>query len=128
MTTTRAAVLVADDDIADHIARVLRAEGFTDVDVVTDGSACLESAAARHYDLILLNHRMPGLRGHEVLHRLRQLDVHPRVVVISASGADEIGALYDPYGVMDYVEKPFSNAFLVGRCRRVIAISRSAQP
>jgi two-component system phosphate regulon response regulator PhoB len=124
----RLPILVADDDMADAMAFMLSVAGFLDVDRAGDGAACLARALDRDYALILLNHHMPRLMGHEALAKIRRHGRQARVLVVSAHSIEELADLYDPLGVDDYIEKPFSTRLLVGRCRAALARRGSPLP
>ena len=80
--------LVVDDHlhVRDILAMTLEAFGMT-VTAVADGLACLECLAEQPFDVILMDYRMPGLNGRQVLDRIRA-DPGPnqttRVVAVTA--------------------------------------------
>ncbi|MGV8996647.1 MAG: ATP-binding protein [Parvibaculaceae bacterium] len=84
-------VLVVDDD-HDHIAFVrdaLTLLGF-DVAVATSGYECLDEAARRFPDAVLLDISMPGMDGWETARRLRTMSPHRiPIVIISADPRHE---------------------------------------
>ena len=65
-------ILFVEDDraISEMYTRLLTKAGYT-VDFAADGSEGIKLAAAKTYDLILLDIMMPGKDGIEVLHELR---------------------------------------------------------
>jgi CheY-like chemotaxis protein/anti-sigma regulatory factor (Ser/Thr protein kinase) len=86
-------VLVVDDDrVTRHLLRsVLEKEGYA-VTTAGDGSEALERARARGADapdLILLDVWMPGMSGLDVLGRLREEGLAPRVVVMTSDDTPE---------------------------------------
>src|SRR5262249_15524828 len=63
------------------------------VDVATSGAAALERAAARRYDALLSDMRMPAMNGAELVHRLRAVDPGlPAIVVTAYTGDDDLEA------------------------------------
>ena len=84
----RRRVLLADDDPAhlELLATLLEPLGF-EVYAATDGSACLELAAAKMPDLAVLDISMPDMTGWEVAKRLRDAGGIPgvKILVISAN-------------------------------------------
>ena len=83
---TPATVLVCDDDprFADFLCALLAGEGWTATSV-TSGEECLERFAAGDVpDVLVLDHRMPGLLGLEVAARLRE-DGHRLPVVLCSA-------------------------------------------
>jgi DNA-binding response OmpR family regulator len=115
-------ILVIEDDrtVGQYVARGLEEHHYT-ADLVTDGRAGLEAARAGHWDLIVLDLRLPGMPGLEVLRNLRDGGVATPILVLTAQDSVEgkVDALRA--GADDYVTKPFALEELVAR---VEAISR----
>ena len=94
MTTDTSAlgrVLVVDDedDIRSMLGIVLSTEGW-DVDEAADGREALLRAAAGHYDLVVLDLRMPEMSGIDVAQRLVADGFGGRLVLFSAFVDDEV--------------------------------------
>jgi CheY-like chemotaxis protein len=113
-----ASILVVDDDpsIRALLRDVLEHEGH-DVQTVADGFAALRAVAAARPDCVLLDVRMPGLDGHEVLARLRRRADGPALpVVMLTAAADDANAWQAWSGGADYfLAKPFEARELL-RC------------
>lgn len=118
--TAATRVLVVDDEEAARrsVAQGLRDEGW-EVMEAADGPTGLEAAVRGRPDAVLLDLRLPGLEGEQVLRQLRQVSRVP-VIVISAKRAedDRVGAL--DMGADDYLVKPFTLRELVARVRAVL--------
>ncbi len=120
--TTGPRILVVDDNrqLRRLFALYLESEGFVIVEA-DDGGAALEHCARERCDLVLLDLRMPGLDGHEVLARLRAGSPDLPVIVVSGTGdvADVIAALRA--GATDYLLKPVEDlAILLHAVRRAL--------
>lgn len=78
-------VLVIDDDAALRLlyAKQLGSAGYH-VDAVGDGAAGLQAAESKPYDVIVLDIEMPDMDGLQVLHGLRKLTPHSRIILNSA--------------------------------------------
>ena len=117
-TPPAACVLLIDDEqrILNFVRRGLEAEGL-DVDEARSGQEGLGLAAARRYDLVILDLVMPGLDGHEVLRRLLERRPEQQVLVLSALNdtASKVQCL--ERGAEDYISKPFSLDELLARVR-----------
>lgn len=118
--TNTAKILIADDDkdTLDAVAAFLRDSGF-EVFTASDGQEALRQVEVQFPDLMLLDLRMPGLGGTDVLAELR---THPRshplpVLVLTGSFSLEESLKVTALGAVDYITKPFSNADLLGRIR-----------
>ncbi|MFI6394720.1 response regulator transcription factor [Nonomuraea sp. NPDC050547] len=119
-------VLMVEDheELALTVAAGLRREGMA-VDVVFDGHAALERAAANAYDVVVLDRDLPGVHGDEVCRALAAGGRPARVLMLTAAGtiSDRVTGL--DIGADDYLPKPFAFAELVARVR---ALARRALP
>ena len=124
-----ARILVVDDEIeiAESLADFLmRKEGFQ-VKMAHDGQqaiAYLESAigGAAEVDLVLLDMRMPGLSGLEVLDWIRR---HPdlrytRVVLLTAAASNDEKVQALSAGADDYITKPYYMQELLARVKTIL--------
>ena len=110
-------VLVVDDDsVTRHLLRsVLEKEGF-DVITASDGTEALSEArriGADAPDLILLDVWMPGMSGLDVLARLRDEGVQPKVVVMTSDDTPETLLQALRGEALHFVAKPIAPAALV---------------
>ena len=115
-------ILVIEDDptVGEYVKRGLEEQRWG-VDLVSDGEEGERRAQSEAYDLIVLDMRLPGKSGMEVLHGLRARGFERPVLVLTAQDAVDakVGAMRA--GVDDYVTKPFAfEEFLA----RVEALSR----
>lgn len=113
-------ILVVEDDrtVGQYVARGL-AEQQNTVELVGDGRAGLDSAMAGHFDLIVLDLRLPGISGLEVLRTLRDRGVGTPVLVLTAQDSVEFKVDALRMGADDYVTKPFAMAELVARVEAI---------
>jgi len=113
-------VLVVEDDrlVAQFLQRGLEEQGMQ-VDVVGDGREALERGADPTLDLILLDLRLPGLPGPEVLRTLRDRGVATPVLILTAQDAVESKVQALRMGADDYVTKPFAFEELLARVEAV---------
>lgn len=106
VTKTRCRLLIADDE-AD--LRFLLSTLFVDlgwsVDEAADGHEALAKLEAQTYDLVLLDHRMPGLNGGEVYDRLSDLGKVVPVILVTA--AKQVAEIATRHGIPMYLGKPF---------------------
>ena len=125
-------ILVVEDEpaISDAVAYALREAGY-DVESVGDGTAALEQARSREYDLMVLDLLLPGTSGLEVCKALRAEASDLPIVMLTARDAEHERVEGLDIGADDYVTKPFSVAELVSRVRSLLrrrALDRSMVP
>jgi DNA-binding response OmpR family regulator len=118
-------ILVVDDEAAirDLVGSYLRNEGF-EVDEAVDGEEALVLFGERAHDLVVLDLRLPGIGGLDVLREIRRTSaVYVIVLTARADEADKLVGL--ELGADDYVTKPFSPRELVARVRAVLRRPRA---
>lgn len=93
----RPTVLVVDDevDICQNLADILADQDY-DVDIAENGAAALALAAAKPYDVALLDLRMPGMDGLSLYRQLRK--VRPEVVAIIVTAYASDGTMREAIG------------------------------
>jgi PAS domain S-box-containing protein len=115
--------LVVDDDAVTRqfMSLTLRGAGI-DTIVAAEGSTALEYAREQELSIVLLDNRMPGMCGREVLERLRNDPRTRTLPVILVTGdtevEDRVGGL--EAGADDYLAKPVDPAELVATVRAVL--------
>ncbi|MBP5441678.1 MAG: response regulator [Treponema sp.] len=110
-------ILVVDDTKMNLIVMEgLLKETEIKVDSVLSGREMLDKVKEKHYDVILIDHRMPGMSGVEALHELKNMpDSKCRDVPCIALTANVVSGARDYYlkeGFSDYISKPVNSAQL----------------
>jgi two-component system copper resistance phosphate regulon response regulator CusR len=115
-------ILVIEDDptVGQYVKRGLEEQRWG-VDLVADGEEGERLAAAEPYDLVVLDMRLPGRSGMEVLHAIRARGFERPVLVLTAQDAVDAKVEAFRAGADDYVTKPFAFEELLAR---VEALSR----
>jgi DNA-binding response OmpR family regulator len=110
-------VLVADDSeaVTTVLATALELEGF-EVDTTDNGLSAYQMGIDGGYDLVILDHLMPGLLGLEVLERWRREGYEVRTIVVSGIDDDRTPVASLEAGA-DFVRKPFRMPELMARIR-----------
>ena len=103
-------ILVIDDE--EHIRRVMRmtleAAGY-EVGEAADGPRGLEAFGdGSAWDVVLLDQRMPGMDGLEVLRRMKERRAGARVVMVTAYASIELAVDAMKLGATDFVRKPMT--------------------
>jgi DNA-binding NtrC family response regulator len=103
-------ILIVDDEseIALALAHLVRREGLTAV-LAGDGPAALQLIGAEPPDVLLVDFKMPGMDGVEVMRRAKRLDEDLPVILITAFA--EVRGAVDAMraGAHDYLAKPFNH-------------------
>ena len=118
-------VLIVDDErhIRDSLKKYLGLEHI-DAEGAETGEAALEALEREPFDAVIIDLKLPGISGQEVLERMVRQGLLAPAIMISAHGqiADAVAAL--KAGARDYLVKPFDPAELVIKLRGLVADKR----
>lgn len=127
---TRLSVLIVDDEpgMRYGVKRALRgltlrvpeldAEVSFDLEEADSGEAALDALAQRTCDIMLLDHKMGGMTGVEVLDQLRRRDGDILVVMITAFATIDTAVRATKSGAFDFLTKPFTPDELTDTIRK----------
>lgn len=117
-------ILLVEDMIINQrvVERFLNKLGFNKIDIVSDGKLCLEAMSKKHYDIILLDIRMPNMNGENVCkyildyydNNLSTIDYtltnsrKPYIIAVTAYSQREDKDKYLHLGFDDYISKPIN--------------------
>jgi DNA-binding response OmpR family regulator len=111
-------ILVVEDEhrIGTSIKKGLELEKFA-VDLAYDGRDGFDLASTEEYDCLILDLMLPGMDGITICKKLRQLNIHTPILILTAKSQleDKIAGLDS--GADDYLTKPFSFEELLARVR-----------
>ncbi len=109
-------VLVIEDDptVGQFVKRGLEEARYT-VDLVADGEEGEALAKSQPYDLVVLDLRLPGRSGQQVLRNLRSRNFEKPILVLTAQDAVDAKVETLRAGADDYVTKPFAFEELLAR-------------
>lgn len=115
-------VLIVDDQEA-HVlllSHMLRGAGYTNVDSTMDPREVCDLHRKNRYAVILLDLKMPGIDGFEVMDGLKEIDPDGPlpVLVITAVPGHKLRALKS--GARDFVSKPLDLAEVLIRLRNIL--------
>jgi DNA-binding response OmpR family regulator len=111
-------VLLVDDEI-DFVTTLSNRLGMRGIkaDVVHDGQAALDFVAEKEPDVIVLDLKMPGMYGMEVLRQLSKTNPHIQVVILTGHGTDRDEEEAERLKAFDYLRKPTNIDTLADRIR-----------
>jgi DNA-binding response OmpR family regulator len=101
-------VLIVDDEKNIRLTLAIALEKLNiPVDTAVNGEEALNQLAKKSYGLMLLDLRMPGIDGMEVLRRVPAIRPEVKVVIITAYGSVEAAVEAMKLGAVDFLQKPF---------------------
>ena len=114
MMTQKGTIHVIDDEAIIHevLDDLLTSEGY-ELEMSKSGEEALEKHSSQTYDLVLLDLLMPGMNGLEVLKKLKKIDPHSVIIIITAYASVESAISAMKTGAFDYIQKPFKHDELI---------------
>lgn len=112
MSETQASILYIDDDegLRRLTGKALARRGYA-VSLAASGPEGVELAARQAFDLVAVDHYMPGQNGLETLAQLNALSPPPAVVYVTGSEESSIAVAALKAGAIDYVVKTVGDEF-----------------
>jgi len=101
-------ILIVDDEKNIRLALSMSLEKLEiPVETAASGEEALEKVGQGGYELMLLDLRMPGLDGMEVLRRVSRQVPELKVIIITAYGSIDLAVEAMKLGAVDFLQKPF---------------------
>jgi DNA-binding NtrC family response regulator len=101
-------ILIVEDEI--NIAKTMEATlnhtGYR-VEISNDGKAALARLQNEAWQIVLLDIKLPGMDGMEVLRQIHEQKIPVQVVMVTAYGSVDFAVQAMKYGAVDFIEKPF---------------------
>lgn len=110
-TAPDARILVVDDiDINLKVFTNLLKELHMKIDTAISGEKCLELTCKNHYDIIFMDHMMPGINGIVTLEKMKEnlhnKNIDTPVIMLTANALSGMKEMYLEKGFTDYLSKP----------------------
>jgi DNA-binding response OmpR family regulator len=117
-------VLVIDDEVAvnNNIRKILAKKGYR-IDQATSKAEALERIEAGSYALVILDLRLPGVRGLELLAAVRERQPKARVIIVTGYASIETAVEGARMGAVGYVPKPFTPVELRTAAEKAIRLA-----
>jgi DNA-binding response OmpR family regulator len=119
--TMTATILIVEDEhaVARGVQYALQQEGY-DVTLARSGEEGLEFATQKAPDLVILDVRLPGMDGFEVLRRMRAAGSKAPVLFLTARDDEVDKVIGLELGADDYLTKPFALRELMSRIKALL--------
>lgn len=108
MSSEQATILVVDDEwsVTDLLCEDLAEEGYNCV-VAPTGEEALKKLPTDNFDAMLLDLKLPGISGMDVLKEAKSTCPETAVIVVTAAGDAQTAVESMKIGAIDYITKPF---------------------
>jgi DNA-binding response OmpR family regulator len=115
-------ILVVDDEpvARQSLSDILRLEGYA-VNSVPNGQAAVEHVRTHPVDLMVVDLRMPGMDGLEVIQVVNQVSPETEVILLTAFGTTESAIQALRLRVHDYLQKPAAPSQVVNSVKKGLA-------
>lgn len=117
----KASILVVDDDraIRESLNSLLSDKGY-DVLTVEDGHQAIDAVRQREWDVAMVDLKMPGIDGLEVLREVTKMSPNTKVIIITGYATVESAVEAMKQGAVDYIAKPFTVDELLIRLEKTL--------
>jgi two-component system, NtrC family, response regulator HydG len=126
--STKANLLVVDDEliVRDSLDKWFQEEGY-EVTVAENAHEALTKMAAKHFDLALVDIKMPGTDGVELQRRMHEVDSEMLVIIMTGYASVETAVSALKNGAYDYVSKPFDPDDIAHTVHNALSHKRAEQ-
>lgn len=105
-----AKILVVDDTPVNLVvAKGMLKNSEAEIDTCESGEDALDMIKKKHYDIVFLDHMMPGMNGIETLKHAKKNAGDTKFIALTANAGTNARAEYISYGFDDYLPKPFKS-------------------
>jgi len=114
-------ILIVDDDkdIQVVLSEIIKTEGYEAI-VTGDGRKALKEIRAHSPAVVLLDFKLPGMDGMEVLEEIKKIDSNIPVIMLTGCGEIKTAVYAIKLGAFDYLTKPFTYEELVLNIKKAI--------
>ena len=114
-------ILIVDDEKNIRLSLSMALEQLNiPVETAASGEEALEKLGQGDYEFMLLDLRLPGIDGMEVLRRVSQQRPEIKVIIITGYGSIDLAVEAMKLGAVDFLQKPFDAAEVRGVVRRLM--------
>jgi two-component system, NtrC family, response regulator AtoC len=122
MNRERTRILVVDDEeiVRESLSGWLERDGYT-VSTAPDGPTAVSRLQAERWSILLVDMKMPGMDGLQVLEQSRQIQPDATVVIMTAYATVDTAVSAMKLGAFDYLVKPFDPEELSLMIQKIVA-------
>lgn len=117
-------ILIVDDDKSIRYSLKRMMEGKYSILTAQNGEEALERLKESSPDLIIMDIKMPGRSGIDVLREIKSIDAKSLVIIMTAYGTTETAIEAMKYGAFDYILKPFPIPQMKGLVEKALSLRR----
>ena len=104
-------ILIVDDTPVNLVvAKGMLKDTQTKIDTVESGEDAIDKIKAAHYDIVFLDHKMPGMDGIQTLQHAKKYAKDTSFIALTANAGVNARNEYISYGFDDYLPKPFKSS------------------
>ena len=117
-------ILIVDDDKSIRYSLKRMMEGTFSVQTAQNGEEALEHFRGHPPDLVIMDIKMPGRSGIDILKEMKSFDPKSLVILMTAFGTTETAIEAMKYGAFDYILKPFPIPQMKGLIEKALSLRR----
>ncbi|HMS33710.1 MAG TPA: sigma-54 dependent transcriptional regulator [Ignavibacteria bacterium] len=116
-------ILIVDDNeiLRYTLTELLEESGFQSK-AVEDGLTALDEIRKNSYGLVILDMRLPGMSGLEILRKIREKDAELPVIMLTAYGEIKAAVEAMKQGAQDFITKPFDNDAMIIAIKKTLEL------
>ena len=116
-------ILIVDDNetLRFTLTELLEDSGF-ECKAVEDGSAALDEVRKNSYGLVILDMRLPGMSGLEILRKIKENNKSLPVIMLTAFGEIRTAVEAMKQGAHDFITKPFDNDAMIMTIKKTLEL------
>ena len=116
-------ILIADDEqeVREVLKKLLLKKIHCTIELADDGAQVIERIKQAAFDLLLLDVKMPGLSGIDVIKEVRRVSPRTKIVVISGYDSKEVSDRALEEGAADYILKSYVSEEIESKIKKILA-------
>ena len=114
-------ILIVDDELGVRESFRMILNSYYEIWTAPDGEEALNIMKQRKINLITLDLNMPKLSGIETLREIRKIDAEVPIIIITGYGTQRDQKEMLPYGVKDFISKPFNTSRIITLISGILA-------